>query len=161
MSLYTFFAAVELDMDKVRPISELFVWIMGFLVVFTIGYILWHIFYPIAEERWEERGRKAEADRNIEFDLKDSSINRGHRSMKVPENSLEYFVCKLVFEEVDEPQLDLNVLEAAGKDPLDQRAVYQAVRRLNSKARTDLELKGDLLKRGKEKTLLNDIERLI
>lgn len=157
MFSYLTFAAVDLDMEKVRPISELFVWIMGFLVVFTIFYILWHFIRAY----WGYRGEKADADRTISLNSKESVLYRGHRSLEVPENSLEYFVCKLVFEELDEPQLDVNVLEAAGKDPLDQRAVYQAVRRLNGKAKLALQLKGDLLKRGKEKTALNDIERLI
>lgn len=157
MFSYLTFAAVELDMEKVQPISGIFIWIMGFLVVFTVFYILWQLI----KAYWEYRAEKAEENKNIGFDSKESRLYRGHRSLPVPENSLEYFVCKLVFEELDEPQLDVNVLEAAGKDPLEQRAVYQAVRRLNGKARTDLELKGDLLKRGKEKTTLNDIEQLI
>lgn len=161
MSWYFNFAAVQLDTEEVRSISEFGLWTMGLILVIGTVYILWESLFPIAQERWEERGKKAEADRNIEFDLKKSVLYRGHREVQIPENSLEYFVCKLVFEEIDKPQLDLNVLEAAGKDILDQRAIEQAVRRVNKKAKANLQLKNDLLLRRKQKTLLNDIERLI
>lgn len=163
MFSYLTFAAVQLDEEKIRSISEMGIWVMGIILVVGVLYIaITEIIVPAVKSSWQEREEKAEADKNIGFDLKKSLLYRGHREVQIPENSLEYFVCKLVFEESDEPQLDLNILEAAEKDPInDRRAVEQAVRRINKKAKNDLQLRNDLLLRRKEKTLLNDIERLI
>lgn len=160
---YLTFAAVQLDEEKIRPISEMGIWVMGIILVVGVLYIaITEIIVPAVKSSWQKREEKAEADGNIEFDLKKSTLNRGHRSLQVPENSLEYFVCKLVFKDAEKPQLDINVLEAAKKDVFsDRRAVEQAVRRINKKAKAVLELKNDLLLRRKEKTLLNDIEQLI
>ena len=163
MFSYLTFAAVQLDEEKIRPISEMGIWIMGIILVVGVPYIaITEIIVPAVKSSWQKREEKVEADGNIEFDLKKSTLNRGHRSLQVPENSLEYFVCKLVFKDAEKPQLDINVLEAAKKDVFsDRRAVEQAVRRINKKAKADLELKNNLLLRRKEKTLLNDIEQLI
>lgn len=156
MNKLNFFAVTELDIDP--KITEFFIWIYVLLFVVGIGMLIWNIITAKIKNRTIQNV----ADRAIQFDSVKSIIYRNHRQLNIPDQSLEYYVCKLVFEEQDEPQLDLNVLEAAGKyDNDDPRAVEQAVRRVNKKAKDSLELKNDLLLRRKEKTFLNDIERLV
>lgn len=155
-----FFAATQLNPDPDITRAGLFIYAV--LILVMIGLVLRH-FVPFLFSLYKERRQsRVEASRNIWFDIKKSVLRRDKRELEIPENSLEYFVCKLVFEDSDEPQTDYNIIEAAEKDPInDRRAVEQAVRRVNKKAKGALELKSDLLLRRKGKTFLNDIERLI
>lgn len=160
MFYHSFFAATQLNVDPDITKAGLFIYAVLFLVM--IGITLRYLAPAVYSSYKKHRQSKAEANRNIWFDIKKSVLYRDNRELEIPENSLEYFVCKLVFEEPDEPQTDYNIIEAAEKDPInDRRAVEQAVRRVNKKAKGALELKSDLLLRRKEKTFLNDIERLI
>lgn len=156
----SFFAVTQLNVDPDITKAGLFIYAVLFIT--AIGMILRHVIPAAFRSYREHRQYRAEANRNIWFDIKRSVLHRNNCELELPENSLEYFVCKLVFEEPGEPQSDYNIIEAAEKDPInDRRSVEQAVRRVNKKAKGALELKGDLLLRRKEKTFLNDIERLI
>jgi len=160
MTYQQFFAATKLDIDP--EVTNFFLWIYALIFIVTIAYTAKAAIPPLTAHYLERRRSRAEANKHIWFDIKKSVLRRDNRELEIPENSLEYFVCKLVFEESHEPQTDYNIIEAAEKDPInDRRAVEQAVRRVNKKAKDALELKSDLLLRRKEKTFLNDIERLI
>lgn len=148
--------------EKLTPtdpqVTIIATWTMGLLLVCGIVLIAKNIIVEIMANRREQDAE----DRNIWFDEIKSVLHRNYRQISIPDTSLEYYVCKLVFEEQDKPQLDINVLEAAGKpDDYDPRAIEQAVRRVNKKANQALGLKADLLLRRKEKTFLNEIDKLV
>lgn len=160
MTYHQFFAATKLDVDP--EVTNFFLWIYILIFIVAVVFTAKAAIPPLTAYYLERRRIRAEANKYIWFDIKKSVLRRDTRELEIPENSLEYFVCKLVFEETDKPQTDYNIIEAAEKDPInDRRAVEQAVRRVNKKAKGALELKSDLLLRRKEKTFLNDIERLI
>ena len=153
------FAFTKIETDP--ELNKLFLFLMAIPVIAAIGLVLYHFTPYFIKSYKEKRNTKIEASKNIWFDTEKSILHRDTRELALPENSLEYFVCKLIFDEPGEPQLDYDVLEAAGKDVFDRRAVEQAVRRVNKKAKTTLQLKNDLLLRRREKTSLNEIDRLI
>lgn len=159
LMLNSFFAFTKIETDP--DLDKFFLFLMAIPVVAAIGLTLYHLIPYLIKNYKEKRNTKIEANRNIWFDAEKSTLHRDNRELTLPENSLEYFVCKLVFDEPDKPQLDYNVLEAAEKDVFDRRAVEQAVRRVNKKAQSTLQLKSDLLLRRKEKTSLNEIDHLI
>lgn len=157
MDSYQYFAAEKLNIEP--DVTNFFLWIYAALFIA----LLVLIGKDMASSYIKMRRDKAESDKDLRFDSKESKLIRGSRELDIPENSLEYFVCKLVFESPTEYQSDTDVLEAAGRgsDSFEMRPVYQAVKRLNKKSMKSLELKSDLFKRGKEKTGLNEIERII
>lgn len=150
------FAAEQINVDP--KVTEASAWIMGLVLLAGVVMVIKEVIVLLLEHRREQDA----ADRNIRFDTVKSVLYRNYREVDIPDNSLEHYVCKLVFEELNKPQLDINILEAAGKpDDYDPRAIEQAVRRVNKKASKALDLKEDLLIRRKEKTFLNDIDKLI
>lgn len=126
----------------------------AYIVIIVVGavFLVWQVY----KARQAARNEELEARKHIKFEPKKSLLVRGSLRLTIPENSLEYFICKAVFDEPTSYQLDLNILEEAGLDSLEQRPVYQAVRRINDKAKRNLELNDELLERGKEKTILNE-----
>ena len=162
MFINSFFAFTKVETDP--ELNKLFLFLMAIPIVAAIGLVLYHVTPYLIKRYKEKRVTEIETSRKLSFDPTKSTLNRGTHELAIPDNSLEYFVCKLVFDEREKPQLDLNVLEAAGRkddDGDDPRAVEQAVRRVNKKAKDTLQLKGDLLLRRKEKTFLNEIDNLV
>lgn len=154
------FAFTKIETDP--ELNKLFLFFMAIPVIAAIGLVLYHFIPYFVKSYREKRNTKIETSRNLWFEATKSTLNRGTHELALPDNSLEYFVCKLVFEEREKLQPDLDVLEAAGKyDSGDPRAVEQAVRRVNKKAKDTLQLRGDLLLRRKSKTFLNEIDNLV
>lgn len=154
------FTKIETD----PQLNNLFLFLMAIPVIAAIGLTLYHLIPYLIKSYKEKRTTKIETSRNLRFDAMKSTLNRGTHELAIPDNSLEHSVCKLVFEDPEIPQLDINVLEATGRyaeDGDDPRAVEQAVRRINKKAKEALLLKGDLLLRRKSKTFLNEIDNLV
>lgn len=148
--MYDYFALNTPKLDVDPDINNITKWIM---VPLLIAFIVLTI-AAITSYLHKERNKKRVANNEVWFDEKEANLNRGSKQIKIPENTIEYFVCKQVFNQKGNYHLDLNVLEEAGGDTFKQRPVYQAVMRLNKKAKNELGLE-ELFIRGKEKTALN------
>lgn len=145
------FGAVEqLEIDP--EVTQFLSGAMILMLVVSIGVIIWKIF----ESRKIEREEEFEARKHIDFDSKKCVLTRGSLRLEIPYDTLEYFVCKVVFEEPTQYHSDSTILEYARMDDEAERPVYQASRRINQKAKKDLELEDDLLKRAKLRTILNE-----
>lgn len=148
--------AVE-DLKLLDPeIMSVFMWIMGILFALLLGAIFIYLYRLFQERRKNKLVEKQKAEKDLWFDVHKSILHRGSNQVKIPENTLEYFVCKLVFKNPTVYQSDWDVLQAAGEEDKKDRAVYFAVDRINNKARRALKLEDKLLKRSKEHTRLND-----
>jgi hypothetical protein len=141
------------DLKPIDPdITTAFVWVMGFGVAMLVGFLAWRFIIHARSKRTE----KVKAEGEIWFDIQKSTLHKGSRQIAIPESSLEYYVCKLVFKDPEAYQTDLDILEAAGEDDKNDRAVYFAVDRINNKAKRELKINDKLLKRNRERTRLND-----
>lgn len=148
--MYYYFALNTPQLDVDPDINNIAKWIMIPLFIAFIALIV----VAITNYLHKVRNMKRIANNEVWFDEKEAILNRGTKHIKIPENTIEYFVCKQVFNQKGSYHLDLNVLEEAGGDTFKQRPVYQAVMRLNKKAKSELGLE-ELFIRGKEKTALN------
>lgn len=154
--MFTHFA-LDSPQLKVDPdINNIFLFLMGAVLVMGVGVIVWQGIPEVIKYKEAVRQAKIKADLDIWFDSHKSILHRGYKQVSIPESSLEYYVCKLVFKNPKVYQFDDDVLEAAGERDKKDRAVYFAVDRINNKARRDLGADIKLLKRSKEKTRLND-----
>lgn len=143
------------DLKPLDPeIEALFAFLMASFGVGFLGLVLWFVVSTLIPKHLNKRVEKIKADKAIWFDVKESVIHRGPRELKITEDTVEHFVCKLVFGEPEEYHSDVSVLEAASEDDLKQRTVYQAVQRLNAKANGELGIR-ELFIRNKSKTALN------
>lgn len=160
MNFYYLFAATEfrlkeLTIDDITMLTSFF---MGAILIAGIGILLWRLIPEIISNHHTKRSEDAKEAVNVWFDETESVLHRGPQSLKIPENTIEFYVCQMIFEERDKYQKDLYILEEAGSDISKGRAVYQAVTRLNKKAKIELGIE-ELFIRGKEKTGLSKIYR--
>ncbi len=123
-----------------------------FLLIYIAIYLLPHALRLHKEKSIE----KEKSEKDIRFDKFKSVLHLGSKQLTIPESSLEYYVCKLVFENPKTYHSDLDILDEAGEPNKKDRAVYFAVDRINKKANRELKLKYNLFKRNRERTRLND-----
>lgn len=143
---------IQLDTDLLG------LYVVTILVVIAVSCLAWLAHQTRLTKRQailEAQEAELLARQHIQFDPKRSVLTRGSLQTTIPAGTLEYHLCKAVFGEPDEYHSDLNVLQDAGMDGFENRAAYQASRRINDKAKERLELKDDLLKRSNRKTILN------
>lgn len=126
------------------------------LAVFSLIYIVIYLLPHTLRFYKEKSIEKEKSEKDIHFDKFKSELHLGSKQLSIPESSLEYYVCKLVFENPKTYHSDLDVLDEAGEPNKKDRAVYFAVDRINKKANRELKLKYNLLKRNRERTRLND-----
>ncbi len=137
-------------------IDKIFGFIMLGLLAIALAMSLYY-FVPLLVTRYRNKQtEKAKAESQIWFDTHKSILHKGSQKVSIPETSLEYYVCKLVFNNPKVYQDDWSVLQAANEPDKKDRAVYYAVDRVNNKARRAFNLKDKLLKRNGERTRLND-----
>lgn len=151
----THFALVLNDLHPDQDVNSIFVTVLVLLFLLAVGITIWHFAPILSSAHKGKRAEKIKSDNNIWFDAQESVLYRGVKQLKIPENTIEFYVCKTIFAERGQYQSDLNVLENYGGDTLKQRPVYFAVIRLNKKVKSELKLSEDLFIRGKEKTALN------
>lgn len=156
------FAIEKLDIDNatLHGIATITLFAMGAMLVYLVGYLLWH-FFPAAYSYYRnKRTEKAKAENGIWFDIDESVLHRGKHAMAIERKSFEYFVCKITFLDPNNYHNDQDIYDNFDDKRQRERAVYQAVLRLNKKGIADLGLKDALFKRGKNSTSVNNIYRL-
>lgn len=142
----------QIDVDP--DINNIFIFVMSAVLIMLIIAVLYEYGPKLYSSHKTKRIKKNTADKKVWFDTENSVLYRGTRKLVVPESTIEFYVCKLIFENTSKYQDDVDILTASGGDTFKQRTVYQAVLRLNKKARSGLGI-DDLFVRGKEKTALN------
>ncbi len=147
-------------LDKLRPldptISAAFAWVMALIFVALVVAVAGYLILVFRSRRDNKVAEKLKAEQDIWFDEHKSILHKSTRQVAIPENSLEYYVCKLVFQNPQVYQDDWDILQAAGEEDKKDRAVYFAVDRVNNKARKAFEMEDKLLKRNAQRTRLND-----
>lgn len=74
----------------------------------------------------------------VRFDAKASKLTYNGKSCGIPDETLEYYICKLVFKNRKVAAKEDDILEYTTKSQDSQRAVYDAMLRINKKARKQL-----------------------
>lgn len=74
----------------------------------------------------------------VRFDHRSSVLSMGSKECQIPDESLEYYVCKLVFKNRQLAANEDDILENSVKSQDSKRAVYDAMLRVNKKAKTYL-----------------------
>jgi hypothetical protein len=74
----------------------------------------------------------------VRFDAKASKLTYSGKSCGIPDETLEYYICKLVFKNRKVAAKEDDILEYTTKSQDSQRAVYDAMLRINKKARKQL-----------------------
>ncbi len=74
----------------------------------------------------------------VRFDAKASKLTFSGKSCDIPDETLEYYICKLVFKNRRTAAKEDDILEYTTKSQDSQRAVYDAMLRINKKAREQL-----------------------
>lgn len=74
----------------------------------------------------------------VRFDAKASKLTYSGKSCGIPDETLEYYICKLVFKNRKVAAKEDDILEYTTKSQDSQRAVYDAMLRINKKAREQL-----------------------
>ncbi len=74
----------------------------------------------------------------VRFDAKASKLTYKGKSCGIPDETLEYYICKLVFKNRRLAAKEDDILEYTTKSQDSQRAVYDAMLRVNKKAREQL-----------------------
>lgn len=90
------------------------------------------------------------------FDIKTSTLSYGKKDCLIPDESLEHYVCKLVFKNRRVAAKEVDILDAAGVGQDSQRPVYDAHLRVNAKIKKQLELDRLLIYRA-SKVRLNKV----
>jgi hypothetical protein len=72
------------------------------------------------------------------FDTKISTLTFGKKECLIPDESLEHYVCKLVFKNRKIGAKEIDILDAAGFGQDSIRPVYDAHLRVNTKAKEHL-----------------------
>lgn len=154
--LIMYFALNVPDLKVDQDITNIGLFFMGLLVVMGIGILAWHSVPILINRSRTKRTEKAKVEGQIWFDTYKSILHKGSKQVSIPESSLEYYVCKRVFNNPKVYQDDWDVLNDANERDKKDRAVYFAVDRINSKAKKAFKLESKLLKRSEQKTRLND-----
>jgi len=76
----------------------------------------------------------------VVFDIKTSTLSLGKKDCLIPDESLEHYVCKLVFRNRRVAAKEIDILDAAGVGQDSQRPVYDAHLRVNAKVKKQLGL---------------------
>jgi len=146
--------------EKLKPIDPsitmIFAVVMGVIFIGGLGIVLWRTYPELRSKYRHKRNKKIKSESKIWFDTHKSMLHKGSHQTQIPESSLEYYACKLIFKNPQVYRDDLDVLLAAGEEDKNDRAVYFAVDRINNKARRAFKLEDKLLKRNKNRTRLND-----
>lgn len=71
----------------------------------------------------------------LSFDSDQSRLTCRGMTCDVPRNSLEYFTCKLVFKSPTSPVEETDIMDEAEKGDQSKRPIYDAVVRINKKAK--------------------------
>lgn len=74
----------------------------------------------------------------VRFDAKASKLTYNGKSCNIPDETLEYYICKLVFKNRRVAAKEDDILEYTTKSQESQRAVYDAMLRINKKANKQL-----------------------
>lgn len=156
MDINLLFSATNLETETSNTIATFGLWVMGFIIFGVLFWVAWKAVPFIISERKADREEEAEFEKKIWFDTHKSILHKGSRQLKIPEGSLEHYVCKFVFKNPKVYQNDWDILEAAREVDKGDRALYFAVDRINKKASKAFNLDSKLLKHSKEKTRLND-----
>jgi hypothetical protein len=152
----THFLFAVTDLKPLDPeIEAMFVLIFSALALAGVGMVLWYLIPIIISKYRHKRDEKIKATTTVWFDSKESLLRRGPRQLRIEERTIEFFVCKMIFNQRDEYQLDEDVLEEYDRSADTARPVYQAITRLNKKTKSELKIKDDLFIRGKSRTALN------
>ena len=81
------------------------------------------------------------AHRKVSFDTMSSILSDTISTCNIPQGTLEYWLCKLVFRNKKTPAKEQDIIEAFGGSYESQRAVYDAVGRINKRAEAALGIK--------------------
>lgn len=138
---------LNIDPKTERQVTQIFIFVFIGLGIAAVGAIVATVI----------KGRidKKVFNETISFDENDSQLIKGSHYIKIPDGTIEYYVCKMIFADRDKFQNDSDIIEEFGGDNFKLRPVYQAVLRVNKKAESVLGIK-DLFIRGKDKTALNE-----
>lgn len=149
--IFQILSAVEpLNAETERQVAQFFIFVFIAIIISGVGGMI-AVFI-------KERMDKKVFDETITFDENDSQLLKGSRYIAIPDGTIEYYVCKMVFSNRNKFQSDSDIIEAFGGDEFKLRPVYQAVLRVNKKAESKLGIE-NLLVRGKDKTALNEMYR--
>lgn len=90
------------------------------------------------EEQPSEPKNTETAQDKVRFDAKASKLTYNGKSCDIPDETLEYYICKLVFKNRRSAAKEDDILEYTVKSQDSQRAVYDAMLRINKKASEQL-----------------------
>jgi hypothetical protein len=76
----------------------------------------------------------------VRFDAKVSKLTFDGKTCEIPDETIEYYICKLVFKNRKVAAKEDDILEYTAKSQDSQRAVYDAMLRINKKAREQLRI---------------------
>jgi hypothetical protein len=152
------FATTQLKIDP--GLNEVFGFFFAVIILAFIGLAIWYLAPILRSTQQHKRLAKLEAANAIKFDPIESELHCGHHSKRIEPYSLQYYVIMLTFSAPTKYSTDYDVMDEKEHKGDGSRAVYQAVRLVNEKAKR-LGLKNDLLKRGKESTSVNDMYRVL
>lgn len=161
MFIYTYFGTLQLK--PVDPeINNIFI---GFFILLIITVIImtgWQFLKDRNTSHKEKlkdqktmHEKELETRKHVTFNKDKSMLIRGSLTIEIPRDTLEYYVCEVVFSEPTKLHRDFVILEYARMDDDADRPVYQAMRRINEKVKKNLEIDDGLLKRVKLQTILN------
>ncbi|HEX8182617.1 MAG TPA: hypothetical protein VF575_03365 [Candidatus Saccharimonadales bacterium] len=74
----------------------------------------------------------------IKFNSNTSILTLDRRTCDIPDETLEHYICKLTFKNRNVAALEDDILEKSVKSQNSQRAVYDAMLRVNKKAKAEL-----------------------
>lgn len=74
------------------------------------------------------------ASAKVSFDPKASILSFGEKSCEIPDETLEYYLCKLAFKNRRAAVKEIDILEHSTKSQDSKRPVYDAMLRVNKKA---------------------------
>lgn len=90
------------------------------------------------EEQPSEPKNTETAQDKVRFDAKASKLTYNGKSCDIPDETLEYYMCKLVFKNRRVAAKEDDILEYTTKSQDSQRAVYDAHLRVNKRAKKQL-----------------------
>jgi hypothetical protein len=74
----------------------------------------------------------------VRFDAKASKLTFDGKTCEIPDETIEYYICKLVFKNRKVAAKEDDILEYTAKSQDSQRAVYDAHLRVNKKVSKEL-----------------------
>lgn len=149
---------ITVNYDKAKAFFHSLAFWCGVFFIFLIIVMISAGFYIILRDIFYKR--EGEENVKVVFDPKISELKAGSLSVTIPIDTMEYYVCKTIFKKSGAYHSDLDIEETAnqhgdGRDFIDRRTIYQAVNRVNKKAKKSLDIKEDLIERSNQKSILN------